>query len=129
MYFGDFDKVAYGVVEIMTLTLVDFRLTLALVSLFQPDEDISDDYLFPMTSRIAYGGGRDSDLDISRPLDDLDTLSPIQKKHRLVRSSSDPSVNTTDKIPGIPPYPDPPRYQRSPKVSKLIADCYINCAN
>lgn len=80
----------------------------------KPEEDISDDYLFPMTNRIAYGG-RESDLDISRPLDDLD-LSPTHKR-RLVRSSSDPSVNTTDKIPGIPPYPDPPRYQRSPKVS------------
>ena len=71
-----------------------------------------------MSARMAYGGERTSDLDISRPLDDL-SLSPTHKKRLLVRSSSDPSVNTTDKIPGIPPYPDPPRYQRSPKVSEL----------
>lgn len=48
-------------------------------------------------------------------MDDMDA-SPNHKKRYLVRSSSDPSVNTTDRIPGIPPYPDPPRYHRSPKV-------------
>ena len=97
----------------MTLTFIHCNIFIVL----QPDEDITDDYLFPLSNRIAYSGGRDSDVDISRPLDDLE-LSPTHKK-RLVRSSSDPSINTTDKIPGIPPYPNPPRYQRSPKVSTV----------
>ncbi|KAL4216328.1 Tight junction protein ZO-2 [Mactra antiquata] len=82
----------------------------------KPDEDISDDYLFPMSNRLSFSGNQESDTDLARALDDLDG-SPTHKKRLLVRSSSDPSVNTTDRIPGIPPYPDPPRYQRSPKLS------------
>ena len=61
-----------------------------------------------MPNRLSFAGSPESDMDLSRAHDDLD-LSPMQKK-RLVRSSSDPSINTMDKIPGIPPYPSPPSY-------------------
>ncbi|XP_067654258.1 tight junction protein ZO-1-like isoform X2 [Haliotis asinina] len=74
----------------------------------KPDEDISEDFLFPMPARLSYASP-ESEMDLHRPYDDFD-VSPIQKK-RLVRSSSDPSVNTAEHgIPGIPPYPDPPSY-------------------
>ncbi|XP_041355918.1 tight junction protein ZO-1-like isoform X2 [Gigantopelta aegis] len=74
----------------------------------KPEDDISDDFLFPMPNRLSFAGSPESDMDLSRAQDDLD-MSPMQKK-RLVRSSSDPSINTMDKIPGIPPYPSPPSY-------------------
>ncbi|XP_071115837.1 tight junction protein ZO-1-like isoform X6 [Haliotis cracherodii] len=74
----------------------------------KPEEDISEDFLFPMPARLSYASP-ESELDLHRPYDDFD-VSPIQKK-RLVRSSSDPSVNTAEHgIPGIPPYPAPPSY-------------------
>ncbi|KAJ8311679.1 hypothetical protein KUTeg_011034 [Tegillarca granosa] len=79
----------------------------------KPDEDINDDYLFPMASRLSIAASRESDVDLSRPLDDFH-LSPTNKK-RMVRSSSDPSINTTEKIPGIPPYPAPPSYHHHTK--------------
>ncbi|XP_033725434.1 tight junction protein ZO-1-like isoform X3 [Pecten maximus] len=82
----------------------------------KPEDDISDDYLFPMSNRLSFAPSQQSELDLSRPVDDLD-LSPMHKK-RLVRSSSDPSVNTTDRIPGIPPYPAPPAYHKTPGVQR-----------
>ena len=87
----------------------------------QPTEDISDDYLFPMSNRMSFSPTRDSEVDLSRPTDDID-VSPMHKK-RLVRSSSDPSINTTDRIPGIPPYPAPPSYQKavSLNVCRIIS--------
>jgi len=87
--------------------------------ILQPDEDISEDYLFPMSNRFSFSGRHEaSDSELTRTLDDMDA-STSHKKRFLVRSSSDPSVNTTDRIPGIPPYPDPPRYHRSPKVGPM----------
>ncbi|KAK3595450.1 hypothetical protein CHS0354_003441 [Potamilus streckersoni] len=81
----------------------------------KPDDDISDDYLFPMTNRLSFVTAHESDLDLGRHLGDRENSSPVYKK-RLVRSSSDPSINTTDRVPGIPPYPEPPKYNRSPKT-------------
>ncbi|CAL1548287.1 unnamed protein product [Lymnaea stagnalis] len=75
----------------------------------QPLEDMSDDFMFPMSTRMSLAAGAESDLDIPRPRDDMD-VSPIRKK-QLMRSSSDPSVNTHENIPGIPPYPSPPTYK------------------
>ncbi|KAK7491112.1 hypothetical protein BaRGS_00017676 [Batillaria attramentaria] len=74
----------------------------------KPEEDLNDDFMFPMPNRMSLAGSPESELDLGRPSDDLDT-SPMQKK-RLVRSSSDPSINTADRVPGIPPYPAPPGY-------------------
>ncbi|KAL3885385.1 hypothetical protein ACJMK2_025454 [Sinanodonta woodiana] len=81
----------------------------------KPEDDISDDYLFPMTNRLSFVTAHESDLDLGRHLGDRVDSPPMYKK-RLVRSSSDPSINTTDRVPGIPPYPEPPRYNRSPKT-------------
>ncbi|BFZ25795.1 hypothetical protein BsWGS_28834 [Bradybaena similaris] len=75
----------------------------------RPAEDMSDDFMFPMSTRLSYAAGVDSDLDIPQRQSDLH-VSPVRKQ-RLVRASSDPSVNTHEKIPGIPPYPSPPTYK------------------
>ncbi|XP_055873849.1 tight junction protein ZO-1-like isoform X3 [Biomphalaria glabrata] len=84
----------------------------------KPQEDMSDDFMFPMSNRMSIAGGAESDHEQPRPRDDLD-VSPIRKK-QLMRSSSDPSVNTQENIPGIPPYPSPPTYknQKIPSDSK-----------
>lgn len=76
---------------------------------------MSDDFMFPMSNRMSIAGGAESDHEQPRPRDDLD-VSPIRKK-QLMRSSSDPSVNTQENIPGIPPYPSPPTYKNQ-KVSQ-----------
>ena len=93
----------------------------------QPIEDISDDFMFPMSTRLSYaaaaggGGGADSDMEQSRR-----DLSPGHGSSlgqgpkpggRMVRSSSDPSINTQDNVPGIPPYPSPPTYKNQ-RVSR-----------
>ena len=79
----------------------------------QPTEDMSDDFMFPMSKGMSYGAGymsgADSDAELPRPRDDFDLKLP--QKKRLMRSSSDPSVNTHENIPGIPPYPQPPTYK------------------
>lgn len=75
---------------------------------------MSDDFMFPMSTRLSMAAGADSDFEAPRPRDDFD-VSPIRKK-TLMRSSSDPSVNTHENIPGIPPYPSPPTYKNQ-KVS------------
>ncbi|GFO31765.1 tight junction protein zo-1 [Plakobranchus ocellatus] len=98
----------------------------------KPLEDISDDFMFPMSTRLSYAaaaGGADSDMEQSRR-----DLSPgysmggsqgllgqgQMSGGRMVRSSSDPSINTQENIPGIPPYPSPPTYknQRIPSDSR-----------
>lgn len=75
---------------------------------------MNDDFMFPMPNRLSLAGGTENEPEFVRSSDDLDA-SPIHKK-RLMRSSSDPSINTMDRIPGIPPYPAPPRYHDA-KVS------------
>ncbi|XP_059173109.1 tight junction protein ZO-1-like isoform X2 [Physella acuta] len=84
----------------------------------QPVDDMSDDFMFPMSTRLSMAAGADSDFEAPRPRDDFD-VSPMRKK-TLMRSSSDPSVNTHENIPGIPPYPSPPTYknQKLPPDSK-----------
>ena len=66
-----------------------------------------------MGHRLSYASSPESDVDMrSRGLyDDDDEVPPAPRGQRLVRSSSDPSVNTMDSIPGIPPYPAPPGYR------------------
>ena len=79
----------------------------------QPEEQIKDDFLFPMSNRLSYASSPESDLDL-RPdsnYDDDDEMSPAPRR-KLVRSSSDPSITTADNVPGIPPYPAPPNYRR-----------------
>ena len=68
----------------------------------QPTEDISDEVMFPMSTKMS-SGGAESDGEAPRPRDDFDLSSVLRP--RLIRSSSDPSINTGQNIPGIPPYP------------------------
>lgn len=68
----------------------------------KPEESISDDFLFPMISRLSYASSPESDLDISandiRQDDDDDDINEKEKFQnanvggRLVKSSSDPSL-------------------------------------
>ncbi|VDI00275.1 tight junction protein 1 [Mytilus galloprovincialis] len=76
----------------------------------QPEDNVHDDYLFPMNSRLSFAGPRESEQDLTCHRDEFE-FSP-KHRPRLVRSSSDPSVNTMEKIPGIPPYPAPPSYRK-----------------
>ena len=76
---------------------------------------MKDDFLFPMSHRLSYASSPESDMETSRPhslYDDQGDISPMTSHRKLVRSSSDPSVNTQENIPGIPPYPAPPSYNR-----------------
>uniref|UniRef100_A0A1B6GRS7 Tight junction protein ZO-1 n=2 Tax=Proconiini TaxID=565685 RepID=A0A1B6GRS7_9HEMI len=66
----------------------------------KPDEALSDDFLFPMTSlRLSYASSPESDLEQG-------SLPP-----RLVKCSSDPSIATQeDSQPAPPPYTPPHQY-------------------
>ncbi len=73
-----------------------------------------------MNNRLSYASSPESDGEM-RPNsmyedDDDDEPSPIPKR-KMIRSSSDPSINTQENIPGIPPYPAPPNYHRDRQVS------------
>lgn len=75
----------------------------------KPEDNVNDDFLFPMGSRASYSPAQDTEpgnTPKTHP-DDFDA-SPKHKK-RLVRSSSDPSINTTDRVPGIPPLSSTPQ--------------------
>ena len=91
----------------------------------QPEETIKEDFLFPMSNRLSYASSPESDYEgyYGRPQSlyndggmtdgdgtDGDTLP--RGRGRMVRASSDPSLATQDNIPGIPPYPHPPNYNR-----------------
>ncbi|XP_050399487.2 tight junction protein ZO-1 isoform X3 [Patella vulgata] len=80
----------------------------------KPEDDINDDFLFPMPNRMSFAGSPDSELDLSRNTGDQ------SGKPRLMRSSSDPSINTNDHIPGIPPYPTPPNYNHKKGYGERI---------
>ena len=88
----------------------------------QLDEYLSDDFLFPMTSRLSYASSPESDLDLSpepRPAASgaqlnassssknggglnssglLSGKSPSAGEGRLIKSSSDPSIATQDDL-------------------------------
>ena len=84
----------------------------------QLDEYLSDDFLFPMTSRLSYASSPESDLDLSpepRPANSsagasgttngagtAGAKSPPSPSGRLVKSSSDPSIATQDDL-GVSP--------------------------
>ncbi|XP_075223249.1 tight junction protein ZO-3-like isoform X2 [Lycorma delicatula] len=69
----------------------------------KPDEALSDDFLFPMTSlRLSYASSPESDLEQGA------SLPP-----RLVKCSSDPSIATQeDTAPVPPPYTPPSQYNQ-----------------
>lgn len=74
---------------------------------------MKEDFLFPMSNRLSYASSPESDIEmrVSMYEDEDDEPSPGMRR-RLMRSSSDPSINTGENIPGIPPYPAPPSYGR-----------------
>ncbi|KAI1292645.1 Tight junction protein ZO-1 [Halotydeus destructor] len=74
----------------------------------KPEENITDDFLFPMnSSRLSYASSPESDLDLTLNSkdDDRDDDSP-----RLKKASSDPSIVTNEELQGatssaFSPYP------------------------
>ncbi|XP_050526254.1 tight junction protein ZO-1 isoform X2 [Daktulosphaira vitifoliae] len=90
------------------------------VSETKPEENLSDDLLFPMTSlRLSYASSPESDMETSNTTFASPTSnsasSPSAIGSRLVKSSSDPSITTQDDS-AIPNYNPPPPY--SPSVFK-----------
>ncbi|KAG7197426.1 hypothetical protein KM043_013285 [Ampulex compressa] len=66
----------------------------------KPEGALSDDFLFPMTSRLSYASSPESDLELSpAPVFSGGLGSPSRLK-----SSSDPSIATQDDIAAPPPY-------------------------
>ncbi|KAL0269988.1 UNVERIFIED_CONTAM: hypothetical protein PYX00_007550 [Menopon gallinae] len=77
----------------------------------KPEEALSDDFLFPMTSRFSYASSPESDLDLSP---EPRSGGQRSRPRGLVKSSSDPSIATQDDIPSTnapPPYAPPNGYQ------------------
>ncbi|XP_034234792.1 tight junction protein ZO-1-like isoform X3 [Thrips palmi] len=87
----------------------------------KPDEALSDDFLFPMTSRLSYASSPESDLDLSpepRPHNHNNSglSSGGLNSSRLVKSSSDPSIATVED--GAPGYTAPPPYSPANSYNK-----------
>ncbi|CAN7940261.1 unnamed protein product [Ixodes hexagonus] len=91
------------------------------VSESKPEEAISDDFLFPMTSRLSYASSPESDLDLACPSEGR-ALGPEDR--RLMRASSDPSVATQEDAfaaPSQQQQPAPPPYSSaSPGSSSVL---------
>ncbi|XP_015178182.1 PREDICTED: tight junction protein ZO-2 isoform X3 [Polistes dominula] len=73
----------------------------------KPEEALSDDFLFPMTSRLSYASSPESDLELSPAPALPGTLGPPIR----LKSSSDPSIATQDDTTAPPPYST--NYQQS----------------
>ncbi|XP_018354103.1 PREDICTED: tight junction protein ZO-1 [Trachymyrmex septentrionalis] len=73
----------------------------------KPEEALSDDFLFPMTSRLSYASSPESDLELSPAPVIPGTLGPPSR----LKSSSDPSIATQDDTTAPPPYST--NYQQS----------------
>lgn len=109
------------------------RLTLVRCVL-QPDEALSDDFLFPMTSRLSYASSPESDLDLSPeprcavpPGSAAPPPGAGPGPPRLVKSSSDPSI-ATQEDGGVPGYSAPPPYSASNhyrQVSVWVSECVL----
>ncbi|KAK1132753.1 hypothetical protein K0M31_014131 [Melipona bicolor] len=78
----------------------------------KPEEALSDDFLFPMTSRLSYASSPESDLELS-PAPALSGALGVPSR---LKSSSDPSIATQDDIAAPPPYST--TYQQSFEQSK-----------
>ncbi|XP_065220947.1 tight junction protein ZO-2 isoform X3 [Planococcus citri] len=86
------------------------------ISEAKPDEALSDDFLFPMTSlRLSYASSPESDLEQSSGLLNMSSTS---LPPRLVKCSSDPSIATQDDT-AVPTYNPPPPY--TPALFKQTA--------
>ncbi|XP_013775348.1 tight junction protein ZO-1-like [Limulus polyphemus] len=79
------------------------------ISESKPEKNISDDFLFPMTSRLSYASSPESDVDLVSDYHPLsmqgDVATPtIGIDQRLVKASSDPSIATQEDIMNNPGY-------------------------
>ncbi|XP_059472548.1 tight junction protein ZO-1 isoform X4 [Neocloeon triangulifer] len=104
------------------------------ISETKPEEALSDDFLFPMTSRLSYASSPESDLELSpEPRSTaaggaaVPSAGHVLHQHllaggagstsptnRLVRSTSDPSIATQEELGSIPNYSGPPPYTLVP---------------
>lgn len=130
-----------SIVVVFCVLLIDDRhprSPLPTPSLLQPEEALSDDFLFPMTSRLSYASSPESDLELSpepRSLDNsavpsaghllhqhlLSGSSAAASSSRLVRSTSDPSIATQEELGSIPNYSGPPPYTLVPSYKQVGA--------
>lgn len=74
----------------------------------KPEEALSDDFLFPMTSRLSYASSPESDLELSP----APALPGALGAPSRLKSNSDPSIATQDDI-AAPPPPYSTTYQQS----------------
>lgn len=102
----------------------------------QPPEALSDDFLFPMTSRLSYASSPESDLETGpesrTPSKSLHHHPPPHNMYpdsreprgRMVKSSSDPSLAAPeDTEPNA--YGGPPPYTASPTRIVSVILCYL----
>ncbi|XP_067130585.1 tight junction protein ZO-1-like isoform X2 [Centruroides vittatus] len=87
------------------------------VSEVMPKEIITDDFLFPMTSRLSYASSPESDLDFNvdnRSISYQDQiLSKFSCDSFMVKASSDPSIAAKENIDQLDNYNSPPSYTLS----------------
>lgn len=95
------------------------------VSEAKPDEAITDDFLFPMTSRLSYASSPESDLDISIDSRSM-TLreSNMLNDRRLVKSNSDPSITAAEELAEVKNFNQYPSYTLG-RNSQLLYPYYI----
>ena len=106
----------------------------------QPEESFSDDFLFPMTSRLSYTSAAESDGEFcgedtprrSAEINNSRNATSQDPSGRLVRATSDPSLarqdGTIKSEPGdhIPDYSLPPPYSTQPEVSQESSQEFLN---
>ncbi|KAF8789141.1 Tight junction protein ZO-1 like protein [Argiope bruennichi] len=90
-----------------------------------PDEAITDDFLFAMSSRLSYASSPESDLDIS--MDNRSSSfreADFQNDRRLVKSSSDPSITAAEELADGKKFSNYPTYSLG-RNAQLLYPYYI----
>uniref|UniRef100_T1J864 ZU5 domain-containing protein n=1 Tax=Strigamia maritima TaxID=126957 RepID=T1J864_STRMM len=101
------------------------------ISETKPEEPITDDFLFPMTSRLSYASSPESDLDLATDINHRTTnelTTPSYGDRRLVKASSDPSIATQEDI-GLPSYHGPPPYNATGTEEQFYSKYYSSNEN
>ncbi|CAG5074910.1 Similar to Tjp1: Tight junction protein ZO-1 (Mus musculus) [Cotesia congregata] len=83
----------------------------------KPEEALSDDFLFPMTSRLSYASSPESDLELNT---NIPLLSGQLGPPTRLKSSSDPSIATQDDTAAPPPYTS--SYQAFEQHKRAVPD-------
>ncbi|GFX29519.1 tight junction protein ZO-1 [Trichonephila clavipes] len=94
------------------------------VSEAKPDEAITDDFLFPMSSRLSYTSSPESDLDISMDNRSSSFREADFQDRRLVKSSSDPSITAAEELADGKKYGNYPTYSLG-RNAQLLYPYYI----